>query len=257
MAHALGYLRTRLPCGRKIAAAAVGALWLFMAQGVAQPVPVYPPIRFTVFSAKPIADLTFAPRAGQPPLPVVFQPTARSARYEYRGAMPLRFVDATSGTVVAEANVPPNMHDALLLFTPIEPAAAGKGAVAGKLRYQVAVLDDGAARHGPGGLAILNLSGLALSGTVNGEKVSLKTGLNPTQNVGRSAKITLSTVFKNRTYQSYAGTATLRPAERALLILFPPFYAGSLEVQSRLLIDQPGGAVPASPVVAPKTPAKR
>jgi hypothetical protein len=32
----------------------------------------------------------------------------------------------------------------------------------------------------------------------------------------------------------------LGPRQRALLILFPPFYAGSLEVQSRLLIDEPG-----------------
>jgi hypothetical protein len=49
----------------------------------------------------------------------------------------------------------------------------------------------------------------------------------------------LSTVFSQRTYQSYAGTARLGRNERALLILFPPFYPGALEVQSRLLVDQP------------------
>ena len=38
--------------------------------------------------------------------------------------------------------------------------------------------------------------------------------------------------------------------ERALLILFPPFYKGSLEVQSRLLVDQPPGTA------APKPPRK-
>lgn len=194
-------------------------------------------VRFTVFSAQPIRGLTFVPRSNAAPQKVAFQPTARSARYEFRGAGPLRFVDANSGAIVAEAVIPASMRDALLLFSPLaEKAAAG-----GTLRYQVAVLDDGAARHGPGGLAIINLSGLALSGAVGGEKVTVKAGLNPTLAVGRSAAVTLTTIFKGRTYRSYASTITLGRNERALLILFPPFYPGALEVQARLLIDQPPG----------------
>ncbi len=195
-------------------------------------------VRFTVFSAQPVRELAFAPRPGAPPQKVVFQPTARSVRYEFRGAGPLRFVDATSGAVVAEAMLPPATRDVLLLFSPLaEKAAAG-----GTLRYQIAVLDDGAARHGAGGLAIINLSGLALAGTVGAEKVILKAGLNPTVAVGRSTPVTLTTVFKGRTFRSYAATVALGRNERALLILFPPFNAGSLEVQPRLLIDQPPGA---------------
>lgn len=197
-------------------------------------------VRFSVFSAQSIKDVAFMPAARGAPLKLAFQPTARSVRYEYRGAMPLRFVDAANGAVVAEANIPAGVQDALLLFSPAE---SGK-ATAGGLRYQIAVLDDGARRHAPGGLAIINLSGLALSGTINKEKVTLKPGLNPTISIGRSAKITLSTIFKNRTYQSYAATVTLGPKERALLILFPPFYKGGLEVQSRLLLDQPPASAP-------------
>ncbi len=203
----------------------------------AQPGP--PPVRFSVFAAKPINDLAFVPRANAEPQKLQFFPTARSARAEYRGAMPLRFIDATSGAVVAEATIPAGMRDALLLFTPLAAAPAGSG-----LRYQIAVLDDSAARHGSGGLAIINLSGLTLSGTVNTDSVTLQAGLNPTLNVGRSAAITLKTQFKGRAYQSYAATTTLKAGERALLILFPPFYAGSLEVQSRLLVDQPPGTTP-------------
>lgn len=192
-------------------------------------------VRFAVFSAKPIADVSFTPRPNTAPQALQFQPTARSPRYEYRGAMPLRFVDAKTGAVVAEATIPPTMRDAFLLFTPAEGGAGG-------MRYQIAVLDDGATRHGAGGLAIINLSGLALSGTVNAEKVTLKPGLNPTLAAGRSAKILLSTTAKNRTYQSYTATVALGRNERALLILFPPFYKGAFEVQSRVLIDQPPSA---------------
>lgn len=198
-------------------------------------------VRFTVFAAKPITEVSFAPRANAAPQKLQFYPTARSPRYEYRGSMPLRFVDAT-GAVVAEASIPPTIRDALLLFTPAD-AAAGGGA---GLRYQIAVLDDAAARHSAGGLAIINLSGLALSGTINAEKVTLKPGLNPTVPIGRSAKVTFTTTAKNKTYQSYASTVTLGRNERALLILFPPFYQGGFEVQSRLLLDQP--PVPAAVV---------
>ena len=183
------------------------------------------------------------------PQKLVFYPTARSPRYEFRGVMPLRFADAT-GAVVAEATVPPEMHDVLLLFaaveTPSTAAPAKEGGPPGGLRYQISVLDDGAARHGSGGLAVINLSGLALSGKVDGKDVTLKAGLNPTLPIGRSAKILLRTTFKARSYQSYADTVELKKSERALLILFPPFYKGSLEVQSRLLVDEP----PAPPAPA-------
>jgi hypothetical protein len=218
-----------LTCGFLLAVGAAG-----FAQGAAAPVSAA--VRFTVFAAQPVKGLTFVPRANAAPQELAFQPTARSARYEYRGTMPLRFVEAGTGTVVAEATIPAGMRDALLLFLPIT-----SGGAKGSLRYQVAVLDDGAGRHAPGGLAILNLSGLALSGTVGAEKVTLQAGLNPTLPIGRTTAVSFSTVFKNRSYRSYVGTVTLGRNERALLILFPPFYAGGLEVQSRLLLDQPPG----------------
>jgi hypothetical protein len=238
-------------------------LGLFAATSWAQPAAVQV-AHFTVFSAKPIPELGFVPRQGVAAQKVTFSPTARSPRYEFSGAMPVRFVDLISGAVVAEANIPAGIRDALLLFTPVESAgasatAASKGAAG--LAYQVAVLDDGATRHGPGGLAIINLSGLTLSGSVNKETVTLKTGLNPTIAVGKAAKISLTTIFKQKTYHAYAGEVKLGPTDRALLILFPPFYQGGLEVQSRLLVDQPPGTVkpkaPAAKTPAATTPASK
>ena len=122
----------------------------------------------------------------------------------------MRFVDPADGKPVAEVTVPPEIREPLLLFLPAD--AKAKSA----LRYQVAVLDDGAARHGPGGLAIVNLSGLALAGTVNAGNVTLRPGLNPTLAIGTSGKVVLRTTFKERSYQSYAGTVALKRGERAL-----------------------------------------
>lgn len=231
MAHPIGYLR-RVLCFALLSLAAFGVMWGQTAPAAG------PSVRFTVFSAKPITELTYVSRIGGPPQKVVFQPTARSVRYEYRGPMPIRFVDATEGVAVAEAVIPAGMTNALLLFSPLEKAQ-------GAIRYQVAVLDDSAARQGPGGLAIINLSGLTLEGTINDQKITLKAGLNPPVAVTRAAKVALTTVFKNRIYQSYTGNVTLGRNERALMILFPPFRPGALEVQSRVLLDQPPGSAPA------------
>lgn len=239
MAYALRYLITLCGC--------LGVSVFAFAQPAAPAAPARA-VRFTVFAARPVADLAFSPRADAAPQELVFYPTARSPQYEFRGAMPLRFVDATTGSIVAEANIPSGIREAFLLFLPIEASASSDGAgSAGALRYRIAVLDDGAARHGAGALAIVNLSGLALGGTVDKEVVTLKPGLNPTLAIGRSATVALNTVAKNRSYRAYTGAVTLARGERALLVLFPPFYKGAFEVQARLLIDRPE---------SPATPAK-
>lgn len=214
-----------------VALCLLGAVWTLNAQPAAN----LPAAWFTVFSAKPIKGLTYLPKPGAPAQKVAFYPTARSQRNEFRGAMPLRFLDEKGG-VVAEATIPRDIRDALLLFTPLEnPPAEGQPG----LRYQVAVLDDSTSRQGPGSLAIINLSGLSLAGTVNKQSVSLSAGLNPAITVGRSAAIVLRATANKKTYQSYSATVPLTPKQRALLILLPPFYKGSVEAQARMLLDEP------------------
>jgi len=129
--------------------------------------------------------------------------------------------------------VPPSISDALLLFVPLDPAPATG------LRYQVFVLDDSSARQAPGSLVVINFSGMELSGTIDGQAVKLTARLNPVQPIGRYRECALRTTVKGRSYQSYTGMIELKSTERALLLLFPPFYKGSAEVQSRLLIDSP------------------
>jgi hypothetical protein len=202
----------------------------------AESAPAEQRVRFTVVSARAAAGLAYVPRTGQAATPLVLYPTARSPRYEYRGAMPLRITDAATKIVVAEATVPSEITEALLLLVPIEPAPATG------LRFQTYVLDDSAVRQASGTLSILNLSGFALSGMVGDRATSLATGLNVPVAIARSTAVVLRTTVKNRSLQAYAGTVELRRGERALLVLLPPFYRGSAEVQSRLLIDSHGSA---------------
>jgi hypothetical protein len=222
MAYALRYLILTLCCGGVLSAV--------------EPAPAgAQAVRFTVFSPRAVNGLTFTSRPGQAPKHLVLYPTARSPRYDYLGSMPLRITDAQTNTVVAEATVPREITSALLLLVPLEPAPAAG------LRYQTYVLDDTAARQPAGTLAIINFSGLELAGTIDGKPLALTAGLNAATPLVRSAALTLRATVKNRTYQAYAGNVELGKNERALLLLLPPFYRGSLEVQSRLLIDAPGG----------------
>lgn len=229
--------RRRLPAWLMLAGLFVAGLAAPMA---AQPVAAHT-VRFTAFAARPLTDVAFVPRAGAAPQKVQFAATARSPLYEYQGAGPLRFIDPATRAVVAEAAIPPQTGRVLLLFTPLAASASGGE---GGLRYQVAVLDDSTARHAAGALAIVNLSGAALGGTVNDRAVTLRPGLNAAIPVGRSARMRFTTTRNQRAYQAYAGTATLGAGERALLLLFPPYYPGTFEVQARLLLDKPGGGAP-------------
>jgi hypothetical protein len=241
MAHAFRFVKAEcvVPSAR---AQPVGGnrlhLWLFFAVfffaagRATEGAPTEPRVHFTVFCPRPPTGLGFAPRAGAAVQPLAFYPTARSPRYEYRGTMPLRLVDQTSGAVVAEATVPAAITEALLLLVPVEPTAVG-------VRFRVYVLDDSAARQAPGTLAVINLSGLPLTGTLGDEPLTLTDGLNAPHPLPRAAKLALHTPFKTKSYQAYAGEIALGKNERALLLLLPPFYKGSFEVQSRLLRDAP------------------
>lgn len=239
MADAVRYL------GRLRPALAAGLLLLAGTGRAQAPRAGDTPVHFSVFSATPIRGLAYAEKAKAEPVPVVFYPTARSPRYEYRGAMPLRFLDQSSGAVIAEAVIPAEIREALLLFLANDgaPAAGKPASAAGRqataLKYRIAVVDAGATRHAAGQLAIINLSGLALQGKVNGGEVALQEGLNPPRAVGSSLAIALHTSVKGRTFQAYAANLALKPRDRALLVLLPPYYQGSVEVQSRLLVDTP------------------
>ena len=194
-------------------------------------------LEFTVFSAQPITGLAYSARAEGKPRPLAFYPTARSPQYSYAGPATVQFLDARSGTVAAEVIVPPEIRMALFIFSPVNSPAPGAP------RYQVMVVDDSQGQHAPGKLRVLNYSGLALSGTINRHPVVLPEGANGPFESGTTAVIELRTPFRDRSYRALATTLSLAPGDRGLLLLLPPYRPGSLEVQSRMLVDAP----PSSP----------
>ena len=190
-------------------------------------------VSFTVFCSEPTPTLAYIPYPDAATVPLAFYPTARSPQYSYGGPVPLQLFEMTTGRVVAEINFPAEVRTALLILTP-DKTRPGETS-----RYQVRVVDDGTLTHAPGELLVLNISGLTLSGTINRRSVALQDGINAPIGVGESATINLRTRFKDRSYQAYADTIPLGPSGRALLLLLPPYHRGSLEVQSRVLVDSP------------------
>lgn len=188
---------------------------------------------FTVFGSEPMPALCFVPAPDEAPVPLVFYPTARSPRYHFAGPLPLHLLDAATGRVVAKARLSEDCPDALVILTP--DAASSDGAP----RYEVRVVDAAAERHPPGELFVMNASGLDLRGTINRRTIVLHDGAEELLNIGASARVNLRTPFQGKSYQAYADTIHLGPRDRAWLLLLPPYHRGSLEVQSRLLLDAP------------------
>lgn len=205
-----------------------------MASGVTQArarEPETVPFEFTVFAAEPMRGIEFIPAPEADGVALTFYPTARSPRYTHRGGGPVLFVDAGTEDVVAEITPPPHCRRALLLFA---AASAPEGDTP---RYDVTMLEDDSANLPAGTLAILNASGMELEGMAGGHSFTLHSGLNAPVALDRSIEVRLQTRFRGRLYQSYSETIEPGRSGRALLILLPPYRAGSLEVQSRLLTD--------------------
>jgi hypothetical protein len=187
-------------------------------------------IRFTVFAAKPIEGLAYLSTTGAA-LPLNFNPFARSTRHTYNGTSPVKFVDAATKAVVAEAVVPPDIREPLFLFSEL-PAGQARG-----LRYQVAVLDDSPTKVPVGHFVILNLSGLKLTGTLDQTALTIEEGSNAPVPLAKAATLRLFASARGTRVQSYADTLKPAKAKRLLLILLPPARKGALEVQSRALVD--------------------
>lgn len=202
-------------------------------------------VRFTVFSARPIEGLSFLSTTGAK-LPLKFNPASRSTRHTYNGPSPLKFVDAATGTTVAEASVPPEMREPLLLFSEL-PAPDARG-----LRYRIAVIDDSAAKLGAGHLAILNLSGLKFTAVLDQTEFAVGEGMNAPVPFKRETKLTLFISARGTRVQSYSDLIKPPKTSRLLLILFPPARKGALDVQTRALADDPP-----PPPAPPGTAAKR
>ena len=141
-----------------------------------------------------------------------------------------------AGSVIASVKLTAGLSNACLLFLPD----------AALREIPIRVLNDDTAEHLAGETRVINLSGYSLEGTINQRAVSFKDGCDDRANYGAKVRIALYVRFRERSFQSYAEEILLEPGTRALVLLLPPYqgssldsHVGSLEVQSRVLVDHP------------------
>lgn len=215
------------------------ALGLSAALGATEPAPL-PTVHFSVFSLRPIPGLAFLPGGEHAPEPIELYPTARSSLASYRGPMPVRLVSTITGAALAEVWIPSTITRALIVLAPDRGAASGGP-------WVPFVVDDDLPLSRAVRFTLLNLSGLSLRGRINAQAFAIRAGLNPIPGVSGHIRLELRAALKDRDYHSYGDALTIAAAERALLILFPPYYRGSLEVQARMLREEtPPGSTGAS-----------
>ncbi|MDB6092497.1 MAG: hypothetical protein JWM32_59 [Verrucomicrobia bacterium] len=188
-------------------------------------------LTFAVFSADPIEGLAYRPHPKSPLKALQFYPTGRSPEYQLQGSARLILCDVATGSPRADVEIPPDLRRALLIVGP----KSGKNS---SRRLPVTLLDDARSAWSAGELKIINLSGLSLTGSAGPQSVALEPAATANLRVSGPANIKLRTEFSGRSYLACSETVSLKENERGLMILFPPYYPGSLEVQSRMLTDQ-------------------
>lgn len=201
-------------------------------------------VDFTVFSPEPIEGLAYRATADAVLTCLVFQPTARSRRYHYAG--PRHFTLYASPPPDARQNVAETENAGVDL-----PAGAGEvlllirraGSSSGRAgSWRVQAFDESLFPDAT--VSVLNFSGLELRGSIGDRAAVLPDGAQAAAPAGRVTEVDLRTPLNGRLYRSCTIAVTLSGGRRGLLLLFPPFHPGSIEVQTRLLSDAPIAIAP-------------
>ena len=197
-------------------------------------------VEFSVFCLQRLNGLKFINTEGQIET-LRFFSSSRSPKYIYRGTSPIKIfrerpaVGAIQPTdlqriPVAEARIPSSARKLLLVFL-AAPGATG-------LQYTVYPFDDSLANLPANHIAIFNLSGFTLHGSIGDRHVLLKAGPSISYPLrGDIIELRFGTYFGDRFRQTYFSPIILTNNQRAILFFYPPYLKGSPEVQPRLLIQ--------------------
>jgi hypothetical protein len=185
-------------------------------------------VAVTVFSPEPISSVGFRSDRDAPIQPLTFYPTARSSPHIVRSDE-IEFVDTDTERVIGRGVLPEGAHQVLfLLLRKIRSPASS---------WEIRAIIDDDSGESHGNLRVLNYSGLQFDGSIDGHEISMSEGDDTTLIIGKDPQVTLRTKFKSSQHTCFAETLSIPSGTRAVLLLLPPYRRGSLDVQSRLLID--------------------
>jgi hypothetical protein len=197
-------------------------------------------LQFTIFATGRLPDLVYQIAARPVPrfAPVMLFPSSRSPVYHYEGWDDLCLFEAGSRRLLARAEVPRSISRALLIVAPW-PQAPPAGP-----SHRVYVFDDSTTHLPPGTLGILNMSGFRLAGAWGAQPLDLEQGYRGPFPCHETVAVQLAVTVRSRRYQAFADRLSAGAGQRGILILLPPYRRGSVEIQYRLLLEEPQSAEP-------------
>ena len=189
-------------------------------------------IEFSVYAQERLRNIGFESTDGAYH-EVTLYSGSRSDRFRVRGGV-LRFTQGGAEDrriAVAEVDATLLPPEGLIVFVPTGSTRRSEKA---SRRFDFHVVDDSVRQCPVGHLRVLNLSGFDLEGRLGDVSFGLAAGaVSPAAKVGAGLRVEIF-ARKGRT-AFYEPDLSLEENERGLLILFPPFLSGSIEVQPRLL----------------------
>lgn len=230
------------------------ALCLTLVTAAASPSPDLVRCEFSVYAYQRLPGLYYESE-GQL-FPVTFYSSTPSPRYFYRGPSPLVFFrlqpipnaevpDAVRRIPVATADIPLAGGSFLLVFL-VDPNTRPP------LQYPVAVMPDDDRTFPAGSLRLFNATGWTLYGKLGADRFRLRPGSSPAFPIAASESLTLAFEHAGRLHRGFQQAIEVRPEERCLLLLFPPYVAGSARLQTRSLREPVTHEAGAEPAKAPQ-----
>ncbi|WP_309384178.1 hypothetical protein [Cerasicoccus frondis] len=154
-------------------------------------------------------------------LPLRLTTSSRSGVVEYHGPNPIVFYARNKGDYapVAQAQIPPGVKQALLLFFSREEAPGGR-------RFDIKVLDDNESIFPRNSYRFINYSTDNIVGKLSDEKFILDANaaitIQPTQTQNNQLSLQLAEVDDNQATMIYSSVWPFHPNTRKLVILVPP-----------------------------------
>jgi hypothetical protein len=202
-------------------------------------------IEFTVYGQYPLRGVEYLPTGemaiaagtqAEAPRAIETHSLSRRGPYNFTGGSVIRFRETATGQEVASVRIPENSDKWLLVFVrnPLHKTDPQKNP-----KYLIYPFDDSLARFPGNSLIFLNISGKALEGSLNGNRIKLGKGESGRFRIQKSLPISLwmRDFSGDRYIPAHINTYYFEPEHRYLIVLFPPALRGSADLDVRFLVE--------------------
>jgi hypothetical protein len=181
----------------------------------------------------PERPIYFMPSPDRTPVEIQFFSTARSQTHSYFGSPIMDLLVKDSRTAsgflrIARADLRNTLSKSLIVIRKAEDADQ---------QYEAVSVRDDATAFPSNSIIIDNRSGMELAIKLGDEAKILRTGKNPPMRLGGSSRMEVIAEVRGRLLTAYSRSLRIPEEGRVMLFLLPPKFRGSIELETRVLVD--------------------